>query len=685
METRVNDEQFGFPLSCGQRRLWFLDQLFPATPLYNLPLVLHLTVPVDAAVLERCLQEMARRHEALRTTFRTVDGEPLQVVHPDVDLRLRGVALDHLPAVDREAAAMAFAADELRRPFDLAAGPLWRATLVRLGPADHFLLLTTHHIVSDGWSMGLMLQELQTIYTAFAAGQRSPLEALPLQYVDYAIWQHEALSSEMMDGQLAYWRGALEDLPTIELPADRPRPPTPTLRGRRHYFAVSAESSRAIDNLAQQESATPFMALLAAYALLLHQSTGEADIPIGTPIAGRSRAELEPLIGFFVNTLVLRADLAGNPTFRELVRRVRERALEAFTHQDLPFEKLVEELQPSRDLSRNPLFQVMFAMQNAPTAGLEREGASVRSVEIESGMTNVDLALDVWRRGNRYAARFEYNLDLFDDGTVRQLADQFTALLDRVARAPDRRLSDYRVAGTPEDGAAVAPLDNADSGEEESTVLALVDASLSEHPGTDAIISDQGAVTRAVLASRARALAAVLRQRGIAAERPVAVLLDRSPDVVVTMLGTWWAGGAYVPIDPSEPPLRLREVLNDVAPHAIVTTRSHAALVHDLAPSTSGGGRTPSLVFVDDPPSEYGEVGDLPVAAPADLAYVIYTSGSAGTPRGVAVEHRSLANHIGWMQSLFPLGPGDRVLQTTHLGFDVSLWSSSLHSRPGRR
>jgi amino acid adenylation domain-containing protein len=662
MEISSEREVFGYPLSFAQRRLWFLDQLFPGIPLYNLPLVIHLGRPVDAGVLERCLSEIAMRHEALRTTFRTVSGEPVQVVAADTNVPLRVVVLEHLAEAERESAAMALAAEDLRRPFDLATGPLWRATLVSLGHADHLLLITAHHIVSDGWSMGLMLQELDALYAAFAAGKPSPLTGLPLQYVDYALWQRETLSSEALSGHLAYWRETLADLPAIDLPSDRSRPAVSTLRGRRSYFAVPAGVRRAVDALAQREGATPFMTMLAAFALLLHRSTGDTDIPIGTPIAGRTRPELEPLIGFFVNTLVIRTDLDGDPTFRELLRRVRECALEAYTHQDLPFEKLVEELQPVRDLSRNPLFQVMFALQNAPTAGADREGRALRSVELETGLTGFDLALDVWSKGAEYAARIEFSLDLFDEPTVHSLAARWVALLGDVVADPDRHVSEYALGGIDEGAPPTVTAAGARDTAHERTVLDDIEESLRSNGNADAVIADGVRLTFADLDARSRALAGVLRSYGVGPEQPVAVLLDRSPDVVVALLAIWRAGGAYVPLDSRDPALRLQQVLADVQPRVLLTTRGKVEAKNVQA------------VFVDEVPPLAEARFEPGGVRPRDLAYIMYTSGSTGVPRGVAVEHRSVANHLAWMQSAFPLRAGDRVLQTTSLGFDVSVW-----------
>ena len=680
--TSAGGEVYGYPLSFAQRRLWFMDQLFPGTPLYNLPLVLHLALPVDVAVLERALRAMARRHETLRTTFRTVEAGPVQVVHEEADVHVRVVPLDHLPAADREAAAMAFAAADLQQPFDLTTGPLWRVTLVRLGTADHLLLLTAHHIISDGWSMGLMLQELQALYQACATGGTSPLPELPLQYVDYAIWQQEHLSAERVAELLGYWRERLADLPALELPTDRLRPAVASLRGRRHHFELAPQLRTAVDALAHQEQASSFMVLLAAFALLLQRYTGEDDIPIGTPIAGRGRAEFERLIGFFVNTLVLRVEVDGDPTFRHLVRRVRERALEAYTWQDLPFEKLVEDLQPVRDMSRHPLFQVMFALQNAPTAGPESPSSALRSVEIETGLTNFDLALDVWRRGDGYAARLEYNVDLFETATIERLTRHWLTLIDAVVADPDQPVSCYALdPGTDKHPAPDARAYSGDAARSHSDTTAplstLIRARADAQPDAPAIVDGPVMVSYRDLHARACALAARLQGAGVGPDVPVAVCLERSASLVVAMLAVWYAGGVYVPIDPRDPDERVAHLLDDIAPPVVLTARRHHARCAALG--TRAPRTTRSLVLALDAeptPAEEGAGGRALTerAGPGDLAYVVYTSGTTGPPRGVAVEHRSLVHHLRWMQTICPLGPGDRTLLCTSIGFDVSLW-----------
>src|SRR5947209_16214692 len=436
-----------FPVSFAQKRLWFLDQLQPGSAIYNMPVALRLSAPVNVGILERCLNEIVRRHEVLRTTFGTVDGRPVQVVAPQLQLGVAVVDLRQLGPTEREAEAQRLAAIEAQRPFDLARGPLLRATLLQLAEADAVLLLSMHHIVSDGWSLGVLYRELATLYQSYQLGQPSPLAELSIQYADFAVWQREWLQGDVLAEQLGYWQEQLRGAPAVlELPTDRPRPSVQTFRGAVETFVVPRGVATQLGRLVQREGATLFMGLLAAFGVLLHRYTGQTDLVVGSPIANRTRAELEGLIGFFVNTLALRLDLGGEPTFRELLGRVREVTLGAYAHQDLPFEKLVEDLQPERDLSRNPLFQVMCVLQNAPalgrTANASTDSSSAEPPQVDTGTARLDLTLTLGELPDgRLAGAIEYNTDLFDAATMRRLVEHFQTLLSGIAAQPDARVS----------------------------------------------------------------------------------------------------------------------------------------------------------------------------------------------------------------------------------------------------
>jgi hypothetical protein len=431
------------PLSFAQQRLWFLDRLEPGNPFYNMPQAIRLSGVLNTKALELALQAIVSRHESLRTIFSYVDGSPVQVISEGTLAELPVNDLTQLPAAERETEARRLASEEARRPFDLSRGPLLRASLLRLAEEDHILLLTMHHIVSDGWSSGILFREFGALYEAFTAGKPSPLPELTIQYADYAVWQRDWLQGAVLEKQLAYWGKQLGgDLPVLELPTDRPRPVVQTFNGAHRSEKLSKELSEQLKALSQREGVTLYMLLLAAFQVLLSRYGGQEEIIVGSPIAGRNRAEIEGLIGFFVNTLVMRTDLSGNPTFRELLRRVKEVALGAYAHQDLPFEKLVEELQPERSLSHSPLFQVMFALQNAPGRALELEGLRLSPFSFENKTAKFDLEMHVWDGVENLTCSFFYNTDLFDPATARRIMKHYQQLLEGIVAGPEARISD---------------------------------------------------------------------------------------------------------------------------------------------------------------------------------------------------------------------------------------------------
>ncbi|HWW75790.1 MAG TPA: condensation domain-containing protein, partial [Pyrinomonadaceae bacterium] len=440
------------PLSFAQQRLWFLDQLQPGSAMYNVPLALRLTGRLDLAAFEKAISELVRRHEVLRTTFTAVDGRPAQLIHPPRALDIPLVDLSQQDEQERERRAQQAAAEEARRPFDLTAGPLLRVSLLRLAPEEHVCLFTLHHIVSDGWSMGVFVKEVVALYGAYLEGKPSPLPELEVQYADYSVWQREWLQGEVLEEQLAYWRGQLDDAPAvIELPTDRPRPPVQTHRGAHHNFPLSEELTRRLKRLGREEGASLFMLLLSGWQLLLSRYSNQRDVVVGTPIANRHRSEVEPLIGFFVNTLVLRARIDGRQSFRELLRQVREVTLGAYAHQDFPFEKLVEELQPERSLSHTPIFQVMFALQNAPVGELSLPGLQLRPLgRTGEERSQFDLALGISESGDKLMCSLGYNTGLFEAETARRIAGHFERLLDEAAAAPDLPAAELEMLGEQE-------------------------------------------------------------------------------------------------------------------------------------------------------------------------------------------------------------------------------------------
>jgi len=430
------------PLSFAQERLWFLDQLNPDSPTYNMPAAFRLAGDLNVNALEQSLNEVARRHESLRTVFATANGNPVQQILPSLTFTLTPIDLSNHPESEREATLQSLIKEEALRPFDLSHGPLIRACLWRLAPDTHILALNLHHIISDGWSMGVLFRELSALYRGYCAGRSASLPELPVQYADYSVWQRSWLQGENLDIQLSYWKKQLEGLSTLQLPADRPRPPLQTYRGSSRSCELSTQLSRAIKGLGQRQGATLFMTLLAAFQTLLSRYSGQADIAVGSPIAGRTHREIEGLIGFFVNTLVLRTDLSNNPTFTELLRQVRDTTLEAYTHQDLPFEKLVEELHPERNPSISPLFQVLFILQNNADQPIEFERLAVSPLRTASQVAKFDLSLSMSERQGSLSASLNYNTDLFDASTIERMIGHFQVLLEAIVANPDQRIGD---------------------------------------------------------------------------------------------------------------------------------------------------------------------------------------------------------------------------------------------------
>ena len=659
-----------FPLSFTQQRLWFLDQLEPGSAVYNIPTALRVEGALNVQVLERSLEEVVRRHESLRTLFRSEEGQAAQVVLPPPRLPLKVVDLRELPAAERESEAQRLVDAETIRPFDLARGPLFRTLLLQLGDRDHVLLLTVHHIVSDGWSMDVLIRELVMLNMAFSAGQPSPLPELPLQYVDYAAWQREQLQGEALERQLTYWRKQLGGAPRLlELPTDRPRPAVQSSRGANQPVQLSRASSEALMALCGREGVTPFMALLAAFQVLLHRYSGQDDICVGTPIAGRDRAELEELIGFFANTLVLRARLSGRPTFRQLLAQVREAALGAYAHQEVPFEKLVEELQPVRSLSHTPLFQVMFSLQREAKTSQSVPGLTFRLVRGEGHVAKFDLNLTLAEMPEGFAGGLEYNTDLFDAATAARMAEHLRLLVDGLVAHPDRPLAELPLLSERERRQLLLEWNDTRAEYPRDLCLhALVEAQVERTPDAVAVEFEGQQLTYRELDQRANQLAHALRERGVGPETRVGLCVERSLEMAVGLLGILKAGGAYMPLDAGYPPARLAFMLEDSAPAVLLTQK------HLLERLPLKG--TPALCL----DSEWPELSRLRMDAPdagvrpENAAYVLYTSGSTGQPKGAVVTHRALGNHMAWLLSSFGLGPADRVLQKTPLSFDASVW-----------
>jgi amino acid adenylation domain-containing protein/non-ribosomal peptide synthase protein (TIGR01720 family) len=657
-------------LSFAQARLWFLEQLEPGSSAYNIPAAVRLTGSLHVAVLEQSLNEIVQRHEVLRTTFATVSGEPTQVIAPVLALTVPRVDLRNLPEAQQEAQVERLATEEAQQPFDLAKGPLLRATLLHLGEAEHVLLLTMHHIVSDGWSMGVLIRELAALYEAFSTGKPSPLPELPIQYADFAHWQRQWLQGEVLAAQLSYWEQQLTGAPALlELPTDRPRPAVQTFRGATQFLALPEPLSQKLKTLSQRSGVTLFMTLLAAFQTLLYRYTGQEDICIGSPIANRNRSETEELIGFFVNTLVLRADMSENPTFQELLGRVREVTLGAYAHQDLPFEQLVEALQPERNLSHQPLFQVMFALQNAPMPALELPNLTLSSLEIESGTAKFDLTLSMEDTEQGLVGSLEYNTDLFHGTTISRMLGHFQTLLEGIVAEPDQRLSDLPLLTQPERQQLLVEWNDTQADYSKDVCIhQLFEAQSEQTPEAVAVVFEGQQLTYRELNCRANQVAHHLRSLGVGPEGLVGICVERSLEMVIGLLGILKAGGAYVPLDPDYPKERLAYMLSDSQVPVLLTQEK---LMLGLSEHQA------RVVCLDrDWGVSLAENEENPVSGvkPENLAYVIYTSGSTGKPKGVLVTHQGLCNLSSAQIRLFDLHSDSRVLQFASFSFDASIW-----------
>jgi amino acid adenylation domain-containing protein len=673
---RVEGAPNEFPASFAQQRMWVLDRMDPGKAVYNVPYFARLSGPLDAAALEHALDGVRRRHETLRTTFAEREGTVLQVVHPFVPVPLRVVDLSGLPPEERDAEAWRMAHEDANSGFDLERGPLLRAGLVRLEAGEHLLMMCMHHIVSDGWSLGVLVREMNDLYDAFRQGRTDPLPPLELQYGDFAAWQRGHLQGETLEAQAAFWRDALQGAPpALELPSDRPRPARASNRGDHLTLTLPAELGVRLRALAAREGATLFSVLLAAWRAVLGRHAGQDDVVVGTAVAGRSRRELEPLIGFFVNTIPLRTGLEGDPSFGELVRREKETLLEALGHQDLPFERIVEALRLPRDLSRNPIFQVDFGLQNMPGRAPSLGEAALTEVSVGYDAAKFDLSLSCAEDGQEVSVLVEWAVDLFDRQTAERLAAHWRLVLEQAAAAPDRRLSELAWMDEDErcrvlEWSRGAPLAPAVGMEAELRALPLhrqVEAWARRTPDAPAVIAADASLSYAELDARANRLAHRLRRMGVGGERRVAVMLERSAALVVAELAVMKAGGAYMPLDPAGPTGRAASMLR-AAGAAVVLTR---AGVRGGVPELG----IPIVALDEEEPALASESSDppgVPVEMEA-LAYVIFTSGSTGVPKGVAVPHGGAANLVAWLREGYGVGPGTRTLLWISPTFDPSV------------
>ncbi|HET6978706.1 MAG TPA: amino acid adenylation domain-containing protein [Pyrinomonadaceae bacterium] len=654
------------PLSFAQRRMWFLNQLEPESAYYNVPLALRLTGRLDTDALEKAINKVIRRHEVLRTTFATVAGEPVQVINEAVRLTL---TVEDISGAGEDR-AVELVAVESAKPFDLSRGPLLRMRLLKLGPENFVALLTVHHIIADGWSMGVLVREIAALYAAFVEGEPSPLPELPLQYADFAAWQQEWLRGSVLEDHFDYWKQQLDGASTtLDLPTDKPRPPIQQFRGGRELFSIPGNVTEQLLRLSRQEGATLFMTMLAAFNVLLYRYSGQKDILIGTPIANRNRAEIEGLIGFFVNTLVLRAKMESDESFLSLLRQLRSTTLDAYTHQDLPFEKLVQELQPERDMSRSPLFQVMLVLQNVPPQAFELPGLTLSAFETRNRTAKFDLMLTLVEKPDGISAELEYDTDLFERETIDRMIGDFQVLLESVTANPLEKVSTVQLITQTERVRLLEEWNQTDAEYARDTCLhQLFELQVDRTPETACLIGDGVSLTYRQLDHRANQLAHRLIREGIGPETRVGILMERSVEQAVALLGILKAGACYVPLDPDSPRERLHYMIDDANVRLILTK---ARFANEL-PADG-----PRVMCLDDCAAELERESTTRPAASVtsdNLAYVIYTSGSTGRPKGAMLQHRSVVNCIAWMQRSYQLDQNDRFLFKTTLNFDPSVW-----------
>jgi amino acid adenylation domain-containing protein len=657
------------PLSHAQQRLWFLEKLAPGSPLYHLPGAFRLTGPLSFPVLARSLAEVVRRHEILRTTFPSLDGRPVQRIAPSGSSGLPMIDLCGLPAQLRSAELELLRHVEARRPFDVAQGPLLRACVLRSGGNEHTVVVTMHHIVSDGWSLGVLVREVAELYRAFSQGEGSPLPELPIQYADFAHWQRQWLQGEEISRQLAYWRRQLAGAPELlDLPTDRPRPAVQGFHGQRLPVEFPDALVCDLEALSRRRGVTLFMTLLGSLIVLFQRYTHREDLAVGSPIANRTRPELENLIGFFVNTVVLRVDASGEPSFCELLGRVREVALEAQVHQDLPFDRLVEELQPTRSLSYTPLFQVVLALQNAPASRLELPDLVIEPLEIDNGTAKFDLTLILSQRNRSLRGDLEYNAELFDRETIQRLQSHLKTLLEELSANPEARIGSVPMLREPERLALVSRGTQRALCLVEAPLHRLFEERAAAAPEAIAVTCEGTWLTYGQLNARANRLARLLRSCGVRPEVPVGILLERSVELVVAILGILKAGGAYVPLDPAYPPERLSLLIKDAVIPVLVTQGE----VADHLPVTAG--RVIDLDAERQTLTGYNSQNLSENAFPGNAAYVIHTSGSTGHPKGVVVTHANVVRLFAATSDWYDFGPDDVWTLFHSYAFDFSVW-----------
>ena len=663
------------PLSFAQQRLWFIDQLEPGNDAYNCPAAVRLEGRLDLEVLESAINEIVRRHEVLRTRIEVAAGTPAQVIDQWEPRKLEREDLSRLETEEREEEVRRITKEEAETGFDLSRGPLLRVKALKLGAEQHVLLFTMHHIVSDAWSMGVLVKEVCALYEAISEGQESPLPELEIQYADYAKWQREYLAGGVLENKVGYWKEQLKDAAILELPTDYPRPATPSYRGGLERIELGREVSEGLKRLSQREGATLFMALMAAFKALLMRYSGQEDLSVGTTIANRTRKEVEGLIGFFVNTLVMRTDLSGNPSFRELIRREREVALGAYGRQEAPFEKLVEEINPERDLSRSPLFQVMMELQNAERGKLEIRGLKVSGIGEETGTAKFDLTLTLMEGSEGIDGGLEYSLDLYGAETIRRMARHYERVVAEVVKDADQRVNAIELMSGSEREQILAEWnETAQAYPQDQLAHELFEEQVERTPEAVAVVFQDQALSYRELNARANQLARVLVEHGVGPEILVAVLAERGVDFLITMLAIFKAGGAYIPLDPHHPARRIGQALSGSGANFVITASQFESLAAEAVAGLTAENH-PAMLLLESLFRDFSQEENLGLSFVSNqLAYVIFTSGSTGAPKGAMVEQGGMLNHLFAKIRTLQLDDEDVVAETASQCFDISVW-----------
>ena len=655
------------PLSFAQTRLWFLDQFEPGNPAYNILSAYHLRGPLNPAALEQSFNEIIRCHEILITTFKLIDDQPAQYILDSLKIHLLQINLQHITGEDRDAEVQCLAKEEAKRPFNLYEGPLIRTILLKLDQEEHVLLITMHHIITDGWSYSIFLKGVSDLYNGFLQGQPAQLPELPIQYADFAVWQRSWLQGDVLEKQLGYWRSKLDGVPVLEIPTDHPRPTLFTYDGAYKEFECSQDLTIALKQISQKGKATLFMTLLAVCQILLQRYTGQDDIVVGTSIANRNHTEIENLIGFFVNTLVIRSDLSGNPTFWALLEQVRETTIEAYSYQDLPFEKLVEELQPVRDLSRNPFFQTSFLLQNLPPSNLELAKIKLERLNIGSDTSKFDLSFVVHEIENTLRVRISYNSNLFKPSTIDRISKHYHNLLDSVVKDPDQRIGMLPYLDKDEQCQMIVDWNaTKEPYPVDLCIHQLFEAWVERTPDETCLVFEEKQITYAELNQKANSLAHKLIKFGIGPEKIVGVCMDRSIDMIIAIMSILKAGGGYLALDPVFPEERQAFLLTDSNSKVLITQEKFKD-------------RFPELTI---PLIDYNALKD-PLATnqpnpttrtiPDNMAYVMYTSGSTGKPKGVMISHTNVLGFLFGYKKVTLDGPKRIGTSVAQFNFDVSV------------